>query len=148
MIPPIAADLRVYLAEGAGCAQVSDLASVVLWILDSVFSLEMLGPKLRREYRSWQDDNVCRLPMGGQLSTFDNDALTQLVIRCHDAGVRLAIEPLNNRLVRLVFSRRESTGNIHERHPSLEVAIARVRTHDYFGPTGPVRANEAFEVPA
>jgi hypothetical protein len=80
---------------------------------------------------------MVRLSLRAPLATFDGDQLTRLVVRCHDACVRLAIEPLNARQVRLIFSRRDRVGHKHERHPTLEEAIVRARTTGYY------RASEA-----
>lgn len=68
------------------------------------------------------------------LSTFDFDALTQLVIRCHDACIRLSISPCNMRYLRLMFHPRVGReGRMFERHPSIEQAVEKVRTRNYFG---------------
>jgi hypothetical protein len=58
---------------------------------------------------------------GGVLSTFDGAELTYLVVLCHDAGVRLEIEPCNPRYLKLCFSRRRSrTGSMSHRMPTIE----------------------------
>ena len=57
----------------------------------------------------------------GGLSTFDDDVLTRLVVLCHDAGVRMQIEPCNPRYVRLKFWQRNGrTGSICDRMPTIE----------------------------
>jgi hypothetical protein len=62
------------------------------------------------------------------LSTFDFGHLTNLVIVCHDACVRLSINPVNMTHLALVFHPRKGrTGRMSERHPTIEDAIAELR---------------------
>ena len=67
------------------------------------------------------------------LATFDFDHLTQLVVRCHDACVRLSIGPCNMRYLTLHFSKRDGrVGKVWDRHPTIESAIQRIRRFNYF----------------
>jgi hypothetical protein len=70
------------------------------------------------------------------LSTYDFDELTQLVVRCHDACIRLSIRGSGSQLS-LHFSPRERDGeSMVTRHPTIEQAIERVRTRNYFNRDG------------
>lgn len=61
-------------------------------------------------------------------STFDMDLMTQAVFMAHDRCIRLAVSPSSPRLIRLcLWKRHERTGATHERHPTLEEAVARWR---------------------
>lgn len=73
----------------------------------------------------WGNDRYIRVKViASDLSTFDYNGLTRLVILCHDRGVRMEVQPCNMRYVRLVFTRRNCRdGNICERHPTIDEAI-------------------------
>lgn len=60
----------------------------------------------------------------GHLSTFDFMPLTTLVFLCHDARIRLQIEPAGPRGLRLSFWQRRASGSMSQRHPDLDEAIA------------------------
>lgn len=72
----------------------------------------------------------------GHLATFDFMPLTTLVFLCHDARIRLQIEPAGPRGLRLSFWQRRATGSMSQRHPDLEEAIADHR--DWMRPDHPV----------
>jgi hypothetical protein len=61
---------------------------------------------------------------GGDLSTWDFNGLTRLMLLCHDRAVRLEITPCNPRFIRLTFHPRQSrTGCMAKRHPTAEEAL-------------------------
>lgn len=72
----------------------------------------------------------------GHLATFDFMPLTTLVFLCHDARIRLQIEPAGPRGLRLSFWQRQATGSMSKRHPDLEEAIADHR--DWLPPGHPI----------
>lgn len=61
-------------------------------------------------------------------STFDGSTLTDLVVLCHDAAIRLSIDPAGPRYFRLSFHQRKREGDISQRMPTIEDAVKRV--HD------------------
>lgn len=61
------------------------------------------------------------------LSTFDFNDLTRLVLLAHDRCVRVAVEPLNCKYVRIAIWKREREGSMYERHPTIEQAIEAFR---------------------
>lgn len=63
----------------------------------------------------------------GHLSTFDFQPLTTLVFLCHDARIRLQIEPAGPRGLRLCFWQRKAQGGISKWHPDLDEAVASHR---------------------
>jgi hypothetical protein len=65
----------------------------------------------------------------GDLSTFDFDGLTRLVFLCHEARIRLSIDPAGPKLLRLSFWPRKAEGPWHARHPNLDEAVARFREY-------------------
>lgn len=63
-----------------------------------------------------------------RLSTFDFDYLTRLVVLAHDACVRVEIVSSGPGCIGLVLHKRHARdGAMHERHPTMEEAIERVR---------------------
>ncbi len=65
---------------------------------------------------------------GRGLSTYDAGELTYLVVLCHDAGIRLSIQPYMRALM-LSFTQRSTRehGNSWERHPTLEDHAGAIR---------------------
>lgn len=62
------------------------------------------------------------------MSTFDFSNLTKAVVLAHDRMIRFEIEPSGPRMLKLVAHKRHSrTGPMHQRHPTIEDAIASVR---------------------
>lgn len=63
-----------------------------------------------------------------RLSTFDFDYLTRLVVLAHDACVRVEIVSSAPGRIGLVLHKRASrSGDMFERHPTIEEAIANMR---------------------
>ena len=56
----------------------------------------------------------------GDLSTFDFDRLTRLVLIAHKHYIRIEIASSGPRLVRIIAHRRKRDGNIYNRHPGLD----------------------------
>ena len=129
----VARDSRAYLETELDRKDLSPLGLVVAAILDDIWGLYNLRRFSTLWTAPWQHETMITVCLSGGLATFDGDQLTQLVVRCHDACVRLVIEPLNARQQRMVFSRRYREGAKHDRHPSLEDAIAHVRGSSYYG---------------
>lgn len=63
-----------------------------------------------------------------QLSTFDHDQLTRLVVMAHDRCIRAAFAPAQvGRLALVLHRRHRREGLIHQRHPTIEDAIKAIR---------------------
>ncbi len=64
----------------------------------------------------------------GDLSTFDGNGLTRLVIMAHDQCIRVGISPHNSGKVKIhIFKRQGREGSFSERHPDLETAVNNFR---------------------
>lgn len=62
------------------------------------------------------------------LSTFDRDSLTKLVIAAHDRCMRVSLEARGYRYLGIAISSRKGReGAMHDRHPTIEQAIAAFR---------------------
>ena len=59
----------------------------------------------------------------GDLSTFDFNHLTRLVIMAHKHCIRVGIQPSSPRCVKITLHQRKRNGSNYERHPELSEAI-------------------------
>lgn len=70
------------------------------------------------------------------LATFDVDGLTRLVIGAHDLAIRVEIEAVAPRYMRVcMWPRHYRSGEMHKRHPTIETAI-----RDYRRESGPLQS--------
>lgn len=78
---------------------------------------------------NWDNDTWIDFALGWhQLSTFDGNELTRLVILCHDRMIRCSIGAKNFHHIGLMFHKRKGReGSINERHPTIEDAIKQIR---------------------
>lgn len=68
------------------------------------------------------------LRFGFNAATFDYSGLTEAVVMAHDRCIRLEILPSGPGMLKLAFSKRHGRdGAFHERHPTIEQAIATIR---------------------
>jgi hypothetical protein len=129
---------------------VSAFGERVMTLLDDIWALYNLRHMASLDRVDWTDHERIEILLAKSLSTWDFDELTQLVVRAHDACIRLSIEPMNFRQLRLVFHARAGRdGDRYNRHPTIENAVVRVRTRNYFGPTpiGPLPAPDVMALP-
>lgn len=126
-------DMRAYLETELDVLDVSPLGLAVARVLDDIWGLDNVRRFSTLREANWRHATMIVLHVGARLSTFDNDHLTQLVVRCHDACVRLEVEAFNARQLRLTFSRRDREGHRHERHPVMEAAVAKTRRTSFYG---------------
>lgn len=61
------------------------------------------------------------------LSTFDFDLLTRLVVAAHDEAVRVSVSPSGPGMVKIMLWPRQREGDFSKRHPTMEQAIEGVR---------------------
>lgn len=81
------------------------------------------------------DDLLIEVCVPAQLSTFDFDTLTRLVVLSHDQCVRLSVTNGGPRKVKLMFHDRIAReGQMHERHPTIEEAIPKIRASAFNQP--------------
>jgi hypothetical protein len=98
----------------------SRVAELVNWWLKGIYHAQ--ADVLRAD---WSGDYVI-LTLGRwhNLSTYDFDGLTRLVVGAHDAAIRVQIEPCNPRYLRVSFHPRKRHGRGPESHPTLEGRMA------------------------
>jgi len=108
-------------------------------ILDDIWALYNIATFTKIDFSA---EDAVQFRLHKSIATYDFDELTQLVVRCHDACVRLSIRGSGSHLS-LHFSPRErDTESMVTSHPTMEQAIERVRTRNYF------RRNGAEKPPA
>ncbi len=59
-------------------------------------------------------------------ATFDFNHLTTAVVMAHKRSIRFEIEPSGPRMLKLCLHKRQRTGLMHERHPTLEQAMEAI----------------------
>lgn len=64
---------------------------------------------------------------GGGLATFDFSQLTALVLGAHDECIRVDVSPRSFKHLRISMWPRERDGRMHQRHPTIEQAVAAFR---------------------
>ena len=94
---------------------------------ESVLACVFMGihhcPEIKKRFPEMWEVNTM-----GDLSTFDFDALTRLVISAHDNCVRASVRSSGPRMIKIVLHERKGReGNMSQRHPTLEQAIEYIR---------------------
>jgi hypothetical protein len=78
----------------------------------------------------WTDEWNIEVTVGKELSSFDGDELTRLLLLAHDRRMRVSLVGLGPHYMRLCISKRKKrTGQMHERLPTMEDHIALLRDH-------------------
>lgn len=95
-------------------------------LLDTLYCGMHHCPKIHRHREGYWWVNH-----GGDLSTFDGDRLTRLVFLAHDHCIRVEIGCSGPHRVKIILSDRQREGRMHQRHPTLEQALA---VHRKFNP--------------
>jgi hypothetical protein len=126
-------DLIEFFASTLEVRGLSPHGLVVAQLLDETFGLE----QFRRRHISgevrWDHPTLIEVIYRGALASYGPDRLTQLVVRCHDACVRLEVGPCGQKTIRLSFSARRRVADVMAGHPQIEAAIDRVRRFTVYG---------------
>jgi len=86
------------------------------------------APKIHKrmagsEFEHWEVNHY------GDLSTYDFDTLTRLVVAAHEDCVRASISSSGPRMVKITLHNREGTeGSIFMRHPRMQQAVTELLT--------------------
>lgn len=108
-------------------APLSDLGREVADLLGQVWR-GLYHLDFRKVHRAdWSNAERVSLVIGGDLSTWDFDLLTRLVVMCHDRCLRLEVCGCGPGLMRLSFFPRRRDGDMAKRHPTMEDAVAGIR---------------------
>lgn len=71
----------------------------------------------------WSKERYIRVIVSGDLSTFDFDGLTRLVLLAHALCVRVSVSPCNMQYLEIMFHPRTREGYAYQRHPTMEEAV-------------------------
>jgi hypothetical protein len=70
----------------------------------------------------------------GSLATYDFNELTRLVLLAHDHCVRVELSACNMQYMKLAIHKRERTGQMYNRHPTMEEVMSSWRgNHKVYG---------------
>lgn len=72
----------------------------------------------------WNASNHIEFKLDRELSTYDDSRLTTLVLLAHHMAIRVVIQPLSHRSMKLIFHNRKRNGEWHNSHPSIAEAVA------------------------
>lgn len=111
--------------------EMSDLGRTVADLLGDVFFgiYHMNTTSLRKV--DWGNTQCIVVTLDTELATYDSDALTRLVVLCHDRLIRCSIQGLAPGYIRAMFHQRHKRegGARWERHPTLETASKQIRSY-------------------
>lgn len=77
--------------------------------------------------RVWWHPKMLSVSWQGELASFDFMQLTRLVFLCHEARIRVGVQPRAPRHLAINLSARVARGGASSRHPNLEEALAEFR---------------------
>lgn len=96
------------------------------WRAEQVLSRAFGG--MHHVYNLHKSPREWHLNHYGDLSTFDFNALTLLVLGAHEYCIRLSIQSSGPRMVKIcLWPRKVRLGHFCDRHPTIEEAIERYR---------------------
>lgn len=103
--------------------QVADLLG---YLYAGIYHIEHAVQKV-----DWSNDRYIVLKIGTEasLATWDFNYLTTLVLLCHRMAIRCEVSPCNPQKITLHFHKRQRTGGMAERHPTIEEAIQWFEKH-------------------
>lgn len=84
----------------------------------------------------WTDNLHIQIVLydGGQLATTDFDTLSRLVFLAHHMALRVELKAASSKYMRYIFSQRQRSGAIYERHPELDEAVEKFQREVSFSP--------------
>jgi hypothetical protein len=68
----------------------------------------------------------------GDISTYDFNGMTRLVLLAHDRCIRASIDTAGMKLRIRIHKRHTREGDMTERHPTIEEAITTIRASNYY----------------
>lgn len=119
-------DLRYVVGFHAAPEKLTEFQTKVMNILGIVGGGIYNAP-ITWDTIDWDCGRGVSLIWRGGFATFDSSNLTRLVFLCHDARIRVSVDPAGPRLMRLSFHPRVSDGGVGSRHPNLEEAVTAHR---------------------
>jgi hypothetical protein len=81
------------------------------------------------ELKEWGNGWIIRAQ--NNLSTYDFNHLTRLVVMAHDKAIRVEIVPKGMNIIYIAIHKRSREGDYYERHPTMEDAIKKIRASPF-----------------
>jgi hypothetical protein len=79
---------------------------------------------------NWKDGYCIEVTLDRELSSFDGDELTRLILLAHDRMLRISLSGLGPGYIRLtIHKRHKREGQLHERMPTIDKHIELLRGH-------------------
>lgn len=130
----LTAEEREYIIKQSsyynGKVEMSDIAIKGVYMLSRLYYGLHHCPNVLSNVKKdiWTNPHWFECCIDMPLSSFDFNALTRLVIMAHDMCCRVEIKAVAPRYMRLiVHSRKGRDGDVSQRHPTIEQAIADYR---------------------
>lgn len=103
----------------------SEVAEIIGVIYKGIYHIPTTVQHKRTE---WHSESWIEITVPCGLSTYDGSELTNLIVLCHDAAIRLEIRAASKGYLRLCFSPRDANSqSIFSGHPSIENAVTSAR---------------------
>ncbi len=100
-----------------------EVADILGGVFHGIYHIEKQAFKT-----DWSNPYYIIVKLDRGLNLFDDNALTALVVLCHDRMVRVGIRACNFQYIELLFHQRKSrTGSMLERLPYLEDHVGQIR---------------------
>jgi len=110
--------------SGIGKTDLNDFQRVCVEILVRSFRSGVYNLPVYWKTVVWSDKSVRFTLARVELSTFDFDRLTRLVLAAHEYRVRIAVTARAHGYLAITMSKREASGPMFVRHPPIEEAIS------------------------
>jgi hypothetical protein len=109
-------------------SEISPLGRDVANLLGELFvGIYHVDTKMLRRV-DWSNDQHIEISLGWKsFSTYDSDYLTRLVFLAHHMALRVELSASTHHYVKLLFHRRKRGGAWHQRHPTLDEAVAQFK---------------------
>ena len=109
--------------------KISDFGKEVATILDCLaYGIYHLKACVYNHKRTdWTNNRVITVVTNSELSTYDYNELTHLVVLAHDFAIRISIRAVAPNYFEMQFSKRVRGDGITSSHPAIEDAIHKIR---------------------
>jgi hypothetical protein len=103
--------------------EISEIGKKALTMMSILYRGLHNAPVNQLEKIDWGNTYYISLKTFLPLATYDNDALTTLVLLAHDYAVRVEVKPCNFHYLEIQFHQRKRDGDLYSRHPTIEKVL-------------------------
>lgn len=104
----------------------TDIERELVTVLCAAFRRRPYNIRGLDKIESWGDGASAQI-VDDHLATIDGDGLTRLVLAAHDRCVRVWIKANSSRMLEIQINQRTREGDLGQRHPTIEDAVASWR---------------------